>query len=128
MEFSQQTFDVQRPSDVPVHSLRFRVGDGPPRVTPSAEPLLMAPRASSPLNVAQLWDRILFTPYHDDVKACLRLVVPDLMDVALSTTNRKPIVWLAGTPNPVSLASMGGGATRLFQLACGLVVSGAWSF
>ena len=122
MEFSQGMFDVQRPSSLGA-PLRCRVGEALPQMMPASSPLMMGPGTSTPLNVAHLWDRILFTPYHDDVKTCLKLVVPDLVDVALSPTNRKPIVRLADTPAPISMASMGDGVTRLFQLACGLVVS-----
>ena len=99
----------------------FRVGAAPNEM-PASSPILLGPGTSNPLQVAQLWDRILFTENHDRVRTCLQLVVPELEDVALST-NRKPIIRLKGALAPVSMASMGHATSRLFQLACGLVLS-----
>jgi len=124
MELSQGTIEVERSlASRGLHSFSFRVGELPPQQMPATSPILLGPGTSNPLQVAQLWDRILFTENHDRVKTCLQLVVPDLVDVALSPTNRKPIIRIKDALAPVSMASMGHATSRLFELACGLVLS-----
>jgi ABC-type branched-subunit amino acid transport system ATPase component len=71
--------------------------------------------------VAQAWDRIVLTPSEDEVVRCLRVMVPDLERVAM--IGKMPIVQLQGHQARVTMASLGDGVTRLFHLACGLVMS-----
>jgi hypothetical protein len=90
---------------------------------PSVMPILMEPGTKVGFDIVQVWGRIELTPRETDLVNCMKLVVPDIEHVRLSIVNRKPIVQLRNNQTPVSMANLGGGATRLFHLACGLILS-----
>ena len=65
----------------------FWASEAPVHVVPRSVPIFIGPGTSNPMKIAQLWDRIVFTASHDQVKRCLQLVLPNLVDVTLSATN-----------------------------------------
>ena len=71
--------------------------------------------------LAQLWDETVLTPDEDLVLEALQLIEPNVHAMRFisdpsSTSNRMSMVRLKGEANPVPLASMGDGMSRILQL------------
>jgi len=100
--------------------LDFGLGEAP-FVIPAASPVFVGPRVYGKFGVVSAWERILLTPEENDVTKCLKIVVPGLERVAM--IGAMPIVQVRDEPARITMGSLGDGVTRLFHLACGLVVS-----
>jgi hypothetical protein len=105
-------------------TLEFRIsGDGRP--FEAISPVMIEPASKVGPNFSDLWEQIQLTPHEEDVITCLQLISPDVEKVGLvGIPNPTPKVRLRNNPVPVPMSSLGGGVTRLFHLACGLVLSG----
>ncbi len=77
-------------------------------------------------NLSALWERTELTPRKDRLIEALRLVVPEIMDVAVTTTGDTSTVKvrLKGATAPVPLLSLGEGLHHLFYIALAAVNAG----
>lgn len=94
--------------------------------------------------LAQDWDKVALTADEEALKRALRIVAPELQDLAFvsdpdsrseplrsssdgrfyrSTSGRSAKVKLAGLPSPVPLSSMGDGIQRVLQLTLKLLAA-----
>ena len=83
--------------------------------------------------LAQDWDKVALTVDEEVFKRALRIVVPELEDLAFvsdpdsrlyrSRPSRSAKVKLAGLPSPVPLSSMGDGIQRVLQLTLKLLAA-----
>jgi hypothetical protein len=118
MKLKQSQIEISRPP----WGGTFQIGSSLGGVA-TTSPVLMEPGAKVAFDIVSLWNRIQFTPHHDALVDCLKLIIPNIIDVAIGNADLKPRARLQGENAPVPLARFGGGATRLFHLACGLVLS-----
>lgn len=77
-------------------------------------------------NLSALWERTELTPRKDRLIEALRLVVPEIMDVAVTThaDTSTVKVRLEGATAPVPLLSLGEGLHHLFYIALAAVNAG----
>jgi hypothetical protein len=83
--------------------------------------------------LAQDWDKVALTADEEALKRALRIVAPELEDLAFvsdpdsrlyrSRPSRSAKVKLAGLPSPVPLSSMGDGIQRVLQLTLKLLAA-----
>ena len=83
--------------------------------------------------LAQDWDKVALTADEEAFKRALRIVAPELEDLAFvsdpdsrlyrSRPSRSAKVKLAGLPSPVPLSSMGDGIQRVLQLTLKLLAA-----
>lgn len=74
--------------------------------------------------LAEDWDKIVFSEHEDTVKAALKIIDPDFLDITFvqdkyriaNRDSRTAIVKLLNHPKPVSLSSLGDGMTRILQI------------
>jgi hypothetical protein len=98
--------DIQRPKDFP----EFTV------------PNFMIPVNSiGSEEVINWWENLLLTPYEDDVTDLMRLFDTRIERIGVSQRNVR--VRIAGESFPVTLQSLGDGATRLFGIAVAAVAA-----
>jgi ABC-type branched-subunit amino acid transport system ATPase component len=75
---------------------------------------------------AQAWRNINLTSYHEDITNSLRIVERKVSQISANfdgIDKLVPIVRLEGSPQPITLRSMGDGMVRLFNLSLALVNS-----
>jgi predicted ATP-dependent endonuclease of OLD family len=80
----------------------------------------------SPLDVAQLWDKIALTDMEESVVAALHIIAPDINRLSFigneeRGSNRIPVARIKGFSDPISLRSMGEGMGRILGIALALV-------
>ncbi|WLF82928.1 ATP/GTP-binding protein [Moraxella sp. ZY210820] len=70
------------------------------------------------------WDKIILTPYENEVIKSLQIIEPDIEKLAfinqLFNDNRIPMVGLKNSEKPIPLYSMGDGMKRILQLILNL--------
>lgn len=77
---------------------------------------------ASSSEIASLWDKILFTPYEEEIKQSLSLIEENILDIGFVKSGNKPredrkaIVKMKNLQRPIPLKSMGEGISRLLQL------------
>ncbi len=77
---------------------------------------------ASSSEIASLWDKILFTPYEEEIKQSLSLIEENILDIGFVKSgnrlkeDRKAIVKMKNLQRPIPLKSMGEGISRLLQL------------
>jgi hypothetical protein len=72
------------------------------------------------------WQNINLTDYHKNITESLRIIEPRIEETSANVPSANklvPIVRLEGSPEPITLRSMGDGMVRLFHLALALVNS-----
>ncbi|MBC3957668.1 AAA family ATPase [Pseudomonas triticifolii] len=75
-------------------------------------------------DLAMLWDSISLTDAEKDVISGLKLIEPDVEGLAFvgsDSRTRVALVKVAGSPEPVSLKSLGDGMSRILQIILSLV-------
>lgn len=80
----------------------------------------------TPLDVAQLWDKIALTDTEESVVAALHIIAPDINRLSFigneeRNSNRIPVARTKGFSEPISLRSMGEGMGRILGIALALV-------
>ena len=75
--------------------------------------------------VGKLWDSISLTPLEKDVLSSMRLIAPgveglSLVEDAIYTRERIPIVKIAGIDDPLPLRSLGDGMQRMLEVSLAL--------
>jgi hypothetical protein len=123
----------QSTSIVIVDAPRPRQGSGYRVVIDQALQLGVTPCSFAPATIvhldelAQIWDRIVFSDHEEVVKDALRIIAPDFDDLAFvrfgdsypkrsQNFARTARVKITGSPHPVPLQSLGDGMLRVLQL------------
>lgn len=76
-------------------------------------------------NLPLYWDKIILTPYENEVIKSLQIIEPDIEKLAFinqpfNDKNRIPMVGLKNSEKPIPLYSMGDGMKRILQLILNL--------
>ncbi len=83
----------------------------------------------SHFEMVPLWDKVDLTPLKDRVLSFLRLIHPNVIDLAFPSSGlsgnreRLPVVRLTDSDSPVSLNRLGEGSVRLLGLALGAMTA-----
>ena len=88
--------------------------------------VFISAKGITPIQIGQLWDQIALRDSEVDVLQALCLIAPEVQRVNLvagkdNYQQRKPIVKLLGTDEPIPLRSLGEGMNRMFGIALALV-------